>query len=239
VCAGGDQASDVRHVGHDERADGVGNRAYAGEVEVARVRAGADDDQLRLVLVREAVQFVIVEALVVLAHAVGDDREVLAGEIERVAVRQVPAVREIHAQDGVARFQHGDVHGHVGLRARVRLHVGVLGAEQGLRALDRQRLGDVHELAAAVVPLPGVALGVLVGQHRARGREHSRAHEILRSNQFQAVLLPVLLLLNGAGDFGVGRGERTHQHRRILTCRAHGGQAGGCSSAEFLSTRRW
>jgi hypothetical protein len=41
-------------------------------------------------------------------------------------VRQVAAVRQVHAEDRVARLQRGQVHGHVRLRAGVGLHVGVL-----------------------------------------------------------------------------------------------------------------
>ena len=120
----------------------------------------------------EPLELVVVDPLVVLAHAVGHDRVELAGEVQRMAVRQVAAVREVHAEHRVARLQQREVHRHVGLRAGVRLHVGVLGAEQLLRARDRERLGDVDELAAAVVALARIALGVLVGQHRAGRFEH-------------------------------------------------------------------
>ena len=74
-------------------------------------------------------------------------------------------MREAEAHDPVARLQQRVVDGRVGLRARVRLDVGVLGAEQRLRAVDRELLDDVDELAAAVVALARIALGVLVGQH--------------------------------------------------------------------------
>jgi hypothetical protein len=46
----------------------------------------------------------------------------------------------------------------------MRLHVGVIGAEERGGARNRRALGDVDELAAPVIPLAGVALGVLVGQ---------------------------------------------------------------------------
>jgi hypothetical protein len=85
--------------------------------------------------------------------------------IDLGAVGEVPAMRQRHAEDGVARLQQGQVHGLVGLRARMRLHVGVVGAEQLLAAVDGQLLGHVHVLAAAVVALARIALGVLVGQH--------------------------------------------------------------------------
>ena len=51
-----------------------GGGADAREVDDARIGAGADDDHLRLVLVGEPIELVVVDPLVVLAHAVGDDR---------------------------------------------------------------------------------------------------------------------------------------------------------------------
>ena len=58
--------------------------------------------------------------------------------------------------------------------AGVRLHVGEAALEQLLGALDRQRLGLVDELAAAVVAVARIALGVLVGQHAARASSTAR-----------------------------------------------------------------
>ena len=60
---------------------------------------------------------------------------------------QVAAGRQVHAHHAVARLAHGHVHGGVGLRARVRLHVHVLGAEELLGALDGERLDLVDDLA--------------------------------------------------------------------------------------------
>ena len=45
--AGGNQAREVRHVGEEERADLVGDRAERGEVPEARVGGGPGDDHLR------------------------------------------------------------------------------------------------------------------------------------------------------------------------------------------------
>ena len=57
-------------------------------------------------------------------------------------------------------------------------------------ALDGQALDDVDELAAAVVAAAGIALGVLVGQHRALGGQDGGAGVVLRGDHLQAVLLP-------------------------------------------------
>ncbi len=54
------------------------------------------------------------------------------------AVGEVAAVVEAHAEHGVAGLEQGEVDADVGVGTRVRLHVGVLGAEQALHPVDRQ-----------------------------------------------------------------------------------------------------
>src|SRR5437773_1609143 len=56
---------------------------------------------------------------------------------------------ELHPEDRVAGLDQRVVRGGVRLGARVRLHVGVIGAEQLLGTVDRQLLGHVDVLAAA------------------------------------------------------------------------------------------
>ena len=188
---GGHQPGKVGHVGDHRRLDRAGDRAETFEVEHARVGAGADHDHLRLVFVSEPLELLVVDPLIVFANAVGNDVIELAREVQRMPVRQVAAVGEVHAEDGVAWLEQREVHRHVRLRAGMRLDVGVFGAENLLRARNRQRLGDVDELATAVVPLAGVAFGVLVGQHRSGGVEHGLADEVLRGDELQAGVLAV------------------------------------------------
>ena len=100
---------------------------------------------------------------------------------------------EPQREDRVAGLQAREVHGHVRLRAGVRLHVRVLGAEQLLRPVDRELLDLVDDLAAAVVALARVALGVLVRRHAADRLEHARPGEVLGGDQLDAVALPLEL----------------------------------------------
>ena len=95
----------------------------------------------------------------------------------------MPAGGEVEAHEGVARLKQRQKHRLVHLAAGVRLHVGELRAEELLRALDRQRLGDVHELAAAVIALSRIALGVFVGHHRALRLEHGAGHDVFGRDQ--------------------------------------------------------
>ena len=98
----GDKSRDVRHVHKEKRADTFGGFADALEIDDARVGASARDNHFWLVFVREFFDFVVVNALVFFAHAVGHEFIHAAGEIQRMTVREVAAVGEIHAEHGVA-----------------------------------------------------------------------------------------------------------------------------------------
>jgi hypothetical protein len=80
-------------------------------------------------------------------------------------------------------------------------------SEELARAGDGQRLGDVHELAAAVVPPARIALGVLVREHRAHRAEHRRADEVLRGDQLEPRVLTLGFPADDVGNLGVHLGE--------------------------------
>ena len=82
----------------------------------------------------------------------------------------------------------------VGLAAGIRLHVGEAAAEQPHGPLDGERLGDVDELAAAVIAPARIALGVFVGHHRALRLEHGARDDVLGGDQLDLVALPAELL---------------------------------------------
>ena len=107
----------------------------------------------------------------------------------------------------VARLEEPEVHGHVRLRARVRLDVRVLGAEQLLRTVDRELLDLVHDLATAVVPASGISLGVLVREDGADRLEHRRPREVLRRDQLDLPALTVGLTADQRCDLGIVLGE--------------------------------
>ena len=98
-------------------------------------------------------------------------------------------------------------HGLVGLRAGVGLHVGVLGAEQLLDAVDRELLDDVDVLAAAVVALAGVALGVLVGELRCPAPPSRPARRSFRRRSARCALPGAGSRLDGGPDLGIDVGD--------------------------------
>ena len=93
---------------------------------------------------------------------------------------------EAETEHGVAGLEQRLVDAHVGVGARVGLDVGVLGAEQFLGAVDGELLDVVDDRVAAVVPLARVALGVLVGEHRADRLHDGGRREVLTGDQLDA-----------------------------------------------------
>ena len=178
-----DEPGEMRHVDHQIGADRIRDLAKAPEIPDARIGGAAGEDELRLVGVRDPLDLVIVEQLVLAPHAIGHDLEPFPAHVDRRAVRQVPARREVEAHEGVARLKQRQKHRLVHLAAGVRLHVGEVRAEELFRALDRQRLRDVHELAAAVIAFSRIALGVFVGHHRALRLQHSAGHDVFGGDQ--------------------------------------------------------
>src|SRR5213592_4286759 len=115
-----------------------------------------------------------------------------------MAVRKVAAVRQVHPEDRVSRFAQREVHGHVRLRAGVRL-----------RARDRRALDDVDVFTPSVVAAAWIAFGVLVGEYGAGRLENSAAHEVLRRDELEAVVLAVPLVADGLRHVRIDLGERT------------------------------
>ena len=122
------------------------------------------------------------------------------------------AAVERHAENDITGMQHRLEHGEVRLRAGVRLHIGVTGVKQLFSAINRQLFGDIHKFAAAVVTLAGIPFRVLVRQHRALRRQHTRAGVVFRSDQLDVIVLAQTLAferlpqLRVESGYGVFRG---------------------------------
>ncbi len=114
------------------------------------------------------------------------------------------ALVERHPHHGVAGLEEREVRSHVRVRTRVRLHVRVLGAEELAGALTGELLGLVDDQVAAVVALGGIALGVLVREHRSLGREHRRGREVLGRDELDRRVLTLQLTADHIGDRRIG-----------------------------------
>ena len=117
---------------------------------------------------------------------------------------------QVHAQHRVAGLAQSHIDGVVGLSAGVGLDVGKFRVEQLAGPLDSKVLRHVHALAAAVIPLAGVALGVLVGEHAAHGGKHRLGNDVLRRDELNVVVLALILRPDGRAHLGIVLGYKVH-----------------------------
>ena len=206
VNACGYQTGYVSHVHEQIGTDLVGNGAEAGEIQHLGVSREASHDHLRLVLQGQPLDLVVIDHAVIV-DAVLHRVIQLAGGRHLGTVGQVATVGQAHAQDGVTGVQQGQVDGRVGLGTGMGLHIGVVGAEQLLGAVDGQLFHYVDMLAATVIALARIAFGVFVGQYRALGFHHRRAGVVFRRDQLNVFFLTLLFSLHGFPQFGVEFGD--------------------------------
>jgi hypothetical protein len=196
------------------------SRAMSANAAKSRDRGAAREQQLGALGAREVAHLVEIDARGVAADAVLHRLEPAAGDRHVPAVGEVAAGREAEAHHGVARLEEREVDGEVGGRARIRLHVRVIGAEQRLRAVDAELFDLVDVLLTLVVALGRVALAVLVVQHGAGGGEHGGRRVVLRRDQADGVALQLLLGVEEGGELGVGGaygvGGVRHEARSVL-----------------------
>ena len=118
---------------------------------------------------REALDLVVVQHIVLLAHAVLDSVEPFAGLVWLGPVGQVAACVQRHAKDRIAWLEKRLEHALVRLRARVRLDVCKAAIKKLARPLNCEVFSNVDVFAAAIIPAARITFGVFVGHHTALG----------------------------------------------------------------------
>ena len=124
ILAGHHHACRMGNVGHEIGAHCVRDLAKAHKIGRPGVGGIPGNDQLGMGCLGEGTDLVIVKRAVsgdlVRNHVVA-----LARHVEFRAVRQVPALKEIEAHQGIAQLEQRIVHGQVGHRSGKGLHVDV------------------------------------------------------------------------------------------------------------------
>ena len=205
-----DKTRDMRHVDHEQRAVFVRDLGKCLKINGSGIGGRTGHKQLRPVPANHVLDLIIVDAARLRVHAVADAVIVFAGEIDAGAVRQMAAAGKIHAHERIARLQERGIDLQIGLRAGVRLYIGIGRAEQLFRALDRDRLQHIHIIAAAVIALAGVTLGVFVRQNGAHGCNDGGRGDVLRRDQFNVLLLALKFVFDAGRDLGVLRLQIVH-----------------------------
>ena len=121
---------------------------------------------------------------------------------------QVSAVGQVHAHNGVARFEQAQEDRKVGLGAGVRLNVGMGRAEEFFDPIDGNLFNLIDKFAAAIVALRRQAFRIFVGQDRALRFHYCWRGEVFAGNEFKMIALTIEFLADESGDRGVMFGEK-------------------------------
>ena len=199
----GDETAGVADVAHEDGTALIGDGTHALPVDVAAVSRTATDDQFGLVLHGTLFHLVVVDGAGVFLHAVVNNVEHQAAEVDRAAVAEVATVVEVHTHEGVASLEACHKDSHVGLSTAVGLHVSPFSTIELLGTFDSDGLALVHYLATAIVTFSGIALGIFVGHDGTHGFHHLVTYEILRGNEFNAFGLTFSLLLDEVENLSI------------------------------------
>ena len=111
-----DKPRDVRHIDHEHRAHLVRDLAETLKVYYARICRRARQNKFWLAFSRYAFDLGIVYCLGLFVYAVRNYVVKPARIIDLRAVRQMPAVREVHAHERIAGIEHRVKHRVIGVR---------------------------------------------------------------------------------------------------------------------------
>ena len=209
VRAGGDEPCDMGHVDQQSGFDGFGDACHAFEVDRARIGGAAGDQQHRAHLAGPGLDPVVVEQAARAVHTVVMGVEPAPRKVRPGTVAEMTAGREVEAEDPVPGTQEHKEHRLVRLRARMRLDVGIGGAEEFLRALDGEAFDDVDVLSAPVEAVSGIALQRLVADLMPERLAHRAAHDVLRGDELDLGALAARLVVERLAHRGIGLGEGT------------------------------
>jgi hypothetical protein len=85
----------------------------------------------------------------------------------------------------------------------VGLYVSVIRAEELTSALAGDVLNYVYGIAAAVITLAGITLGILVSEYRAHSSHHRGRNDVLTGDKLKVLTLTLELLTHSVGYLAV------------------------------------
>ena len=135
-------------------------------------------------------------------------------------MRQMPAMRQVHAHDRIAEFQDGLIDRQVRVDPRVDLDVGMVCPEERPRAVDRELLDLVGDLGATVVAAPGYPSPVLSSNTEPSAARTAAGAGLSDADQAQRRTLTLPLPIDERCDGRIDDTERllrewSHLIRRI------------------------
>ncbi len=106
------------------------------------------------------------------------------------------SVGQVKPHESITRFQAGEENSHIGLGSGMGLNVGEFCTVEFTQTLNGQIFHLIHHLATAVITGCRISFSIFICKARAESLKHAFGYEVFGGDQFDAVQLPVFLLLN-------------------------------------------
>ena len=196
----GNDSCRVSHIHPEDCPDLVGYLPHPLIIPLAGVCRSSADNQLGTALQGLALHLVIVHHPGLGVQPVGNGVVEKTGSVDGRAVGEVATLAQVQTHKGVSGLEDCHLYCHIGLGSAMRLDIRPLGAVDGLDAVDGELLYLVHDFAPSVVPLPGVALCILVGADRPHSFEYFVRYIVFGGNKFKTRLLALPFLLDQIGN---------------------------------------
>ena len=136
VRATRNETSQVRGVVQEVGANFVGDFFERCRINSTRVTSGASDDHARTMFECKIAHLIHVDALITGRRLVGLEVVQLATRVHWRTVREVTTMIEAETKNSVALVQKSLIYAHICVRARVWLHVCMIGTKQRFHAFD-------------------------------------------------------------------------------------------------------
>ncbi len=101
---------------------------------------------------------------------------------------EMSAVREIHPENSIARFEESIVDTDIGSSTRKSLDIGMISMENLFRSLDSNRLHLIRELLSAVVALSWEALCIFIHEDTSKCFLDCGRSVVFRGDEFHAIV---------------------------------------------------
>ena len=202
MCAAGNKSRDVGHINKKICADFLGDVCKFCKINYTGIGGSACDYHLGLVLKGKGTNLFVID-ITVLIKSVGYHIVVFAREVYGRTVGKVSAAGKAHAENGIAYINKGVINSLVCLCAGMRLNVGMIGAKQLAGTAAGDILNDIYILAAAVITLSGITLGVFVGEDRTHCSQYCGRNDIFACDKLDVAALAKKLQLHCIGNLAV------------------------------------
>ena len=211
------QTSDMSNIYHEICTYRMSNFCQTREVKSAGICRSTSNNQLRLALLSNSLNLIIIQSLSFFTYAIRYNLKVLARHIYWRTMSQMAAISKVHTHYSIARSQKSEKYCHISLCTGMRLNICIFCTKKLLSTINSQLLYHIYMLTATIVTLARITLCILISKDTALSCHNCSADNIFRCNQLQLIALTMKLLCQYLLNLRINTFQTIHQcHNKFL-----------------------